>query len=104
MLISATLEESLAWGRIKKDQDRQSLLQQSYLNSFKSEDSEDYSSDEDSELEDDEEDDPMEGDLYAAYQLGDIGRRDEYPNQESIQRSFPPFEARNDMNHYDFEK
>jgi len=103
LFISATLEESLAWGREKKDLDRQRQLQQMHLN-MQSDNSDDYSSDEDSEELDDE-DDPMEDDLYGDYQMGDIGRRDEYPNQDGgIQPSFPPFQEQNNTNHYDFEK
>ena len=102
LFILATLEESLAWGREKKDLDRQRQLQQMHLN-MQSDHSDDYSSDEDSEL--DEEDDPMEDDLYEEYQVGDIGRRDQYPIQDGrIQPSFPPFGDPNNINHYDFEK
>ena len=70
------------------------------------EDSEDYSSD-DSELDDLEEDEDGEDmgeDLYGDYRVGDIGRRDEFLDRESMQPNFPPFEAQNNINHFEFEK
>ena len=104
----ATLEESLNWGREKKDLDRR-LQYENHLMSMRSEDSDDYSSDEeDSELDDDlgdEDEDHIDGDLYGDYQIGDLGRRDEYPDshEESIQPHFQ-LETQNNTNEYHCQK
>ena len=75
--------------------------------SMRSEDSDDYSSDEeDSELDDDlGDEDHMDGDLYGDYQIGDLGRRDEYPDshEESIQPHFQ-LETQNNTNEYHCQK
>ena len=102
------MEESLNWGRNKKDKDRQRLMDE-HLMSMRSEDSDDYSSDEeDSELEDDlgdEEEYHMDGDLYGDYRIGDLGRRDEYPDshEESIQPHFQS-ETQNNTNDYHYQQ
>ena len=103
MHFSATLEESLNWGREKKMKDADRMRAE--LAAMRS-DSEDYSTDEeDSEFDEEQDEEEHMDDLYGEYQIGDLGRRDEYPNnlEDSIQPNFQSFQPQN-TNEYDYQK